>query len=738
MSAATGTFHEQLHQTYTAGEYDNWRVWAGAVSIKIDGFRFASHLARAYVHPDRVAKARVRCEIFVADLDAATLREGELTARLTTNAMISGHIPMHLCRGPEGPELCGANLVFESEPFQLQQTGAYTYSVEVSADQGPTPEWIPIRDIAPNPDGVIVVSPGWVAAAPTVTEVCLRKVDASFDSSDPEAGATFRSGRIGYLTARLQQFSTDVIYLLPFFRPGYTDQYTGEDVRKGTLGSVYAVADFYQIDPELVTPPEQVDLAAMMESRLLQPRDVADVWARVAEGPAAPTLAELVQAGGADAARRWGRDRLVQLIGRAELRNLCQRARALGKRVIFDLVLMQTSRDSELITQHPEWYALDEQGQPRIHQIAWLVYSDVALFDLTGNQALQDYLVEVALYWMACCELDGVRLDASQTVDRPFLMRLKNCIQQQNSEALVLGETLCPLEEAIDIPVDMVYALLVDFHRDAEQATQLIDFLEQVHGTFAAGTVAMAYFENHDSPRATQVWSERFANALEADHALARSWRRRLPMGCDQPAQWMALLKNLQASLINATAGMWPKAEPIQAEGRPECTGGTQLAWAIEWGSEWGERVRTDFENNTLLDPDEGHVQPGKQLVAAYRRLADASAQWAEIRRGQVYYHRNANAGSDAEDRVLAYTRYLDSSAILIVHNLDIERVRWMTIPVDWLPFQATSIEFLHDSYREMGLSVAESAPDSTQQGLRIGLAPLQTCLFRLAAGATL
>ena len=36
----------------------------------------------------------------------------------------------------------------------------------------------PINDIATNPEGVIVVSPGWVADAPSVTEVCLRKVDA--------------------------------------------------------------------------------------------------------------------------------------------------------------------------------------------------------------------------------------------------------------------------------------------------------------------------------------------------------------------------------------------------------------------------------------------------------------------------------------------------------------------------------------------------------------------------------
>ena len=70
----------------------------------------------------------------------------------------------------------------------------------------------------------------------------------------------------------------------------------------------------------------------------------------------------------------------------------------------------------------------------------------------------------------------------------------------------MLGETLCPLQEARDLPVDMVYALLIDFHRDVEHAGPLIDFIEETNRAFAPGTMALAYFENHDSPRATAVW----------------------------------------------------------------------------------------------------------------------------------------------------------------------------------------------------------------------------------------
>ena len=55
---------------------------------------------------------------------------------------------------------------------------------------------------------------------------------------------------------------------------------------------------------------------------------------------------------------------------------------------ILDLVLQQTSRDCPLINQHPEWYVMDASGHPKINQIAWLVYSDVALLELPSLDAL--------------------------------------------------------------------------------------------------------------------------------------------------------------------------------------------------------------------------------------------------------------------------------------------------------------------------------------------------------------
>ena len=364
-------------------------------------------------------------------------------------------------------------------------------------------------------------------------------------------------------------------------------------------------------------------------------------------------------------------------------------------------MLMQSSRDCPLIAEHPEWYLLDENGAPRIHQIAWLVYSDVALFDLVYNRPLQEYLLEIAPYWIEQCQLDGVRIDASQTIDRPFLKKIKNRIQASDPQALVLGETLCPLHEARDLPVDMVYALLVDFHRDVEHAGPLIDFIEETNRAFAPGTMALAYFENHDSPRASAVWRERFEELLRRDEAARARW---------DSALTMALLKNLQAAVIDCSVGS---------------AAGCNMARGLELGSEWGEETRTDFENENLLDFAQAGRPPHAALVRAYGQLLQLQRVWPEIVDGEVYFHRNHGTGGDPDDRVLVYVRYTTAGALLFLHNFDPVAVRRAHPDLAYLPQPPAHRTRVFDTYAALELK----ADSATAAG---ALLPLQTQVWRL------
>jgi glycosidase len=725
-----------LHQSYAPHQYDNWVVWAGNLSVLLAGIRFPSTLARAFVEPGvtRVA-ARARVELFVGGMDHDQIDVTTLDARLWTDANQRGvldttgvfrngagrHLPLRLvCDAYGGPLLSGNNLVFESDAFMLEATGVFSYTAEFSADPrdpaDPAKAWVAINEMAPNNDGTIVVSPQWVADSPVVMEVGARKVGARHEQG------VFCSGTLACVTAELDKMSADVVYLLPFFKPGFYDTHSGEDVRKGNLGSVYAVQDFFQIDPELVGDPETVDWAALVDQALVQDQDVEDLAARMELPAGAVPVCELVQLSPAQRQQRLGRAALVQLVGRAQLRALTRRAHELGKRVIFDLVLMQTSRDNPLVRQHPEWYVLDEQGRPSIHRIAWLVYSDVALFDLVFNKPLQDYLLTIAPYWIGLADLDGVRIDASQTIDRPFLKQIKNRINALKPDALVLGETLCPLDEAVDIPVDMIYALLVDFHRDMEQAAPLTDFLEEMHAQFAPRTVALAYFENHDSPRATQVWRDKFAQLLQDDAAAAKYWRQveyAVQPELERRPLLMALLKNLQASVLDATAG--------QADA-------SNLTYGLEWGSDWGEETRTDFENDILLHSQWRQQAVRAALVRAYAQLYQFKQEWDEIRRGLVYYHRNPFTGGDAEDRVFAYTRYTAAGALVVLHNLDAVSSRSVHYSFEFLDRAIKEANVLLDSYACFSIQgPLRKSPMADNGAFSFALLPLQTLVVRLS-----
>lgn len=529
-----------------------------------------------------------------------------------------------------------------------------------------------------------------------------------------EDASGFLSGTLPEVAARLSLMQSDVIYLLPFFEPGFGDLHSGKDVRKGTLGSVYAVRDFFRIDPALVGDPNEADLENFVSGGLIDGFDLSDLLGgRKRERVRVPS--DLLRFGSHKALIDWvGEAEWVQIIGRAQLRALTREAHRLGKRVTFDLVLQQTSRDCALIRQHPDWYDRDESGVPKINQIAWLVYSDVALLNLPFNRTLQDYLSSVAPFWIRRCDFDGVRIDASQTIDRPFLKQIKNRINAVKEDALVLGDTLCPLEDAVDVPVDIVYALLVDFHRDVDCAAPYIEFLEETYSAYAPGTVVLAYFENHDSPRASRIWRERFDDRLNTDTGLCTFWQE--VTGDEAPATRMAYLKNLQASIINATAG---------------CAGQTLFSFGTEWGSEWGEEQETDFENPTLIDDNRMKAAPGSDLVLAYGDLKRFVGETRLLRTGRIYFHRNEFTGGEAEDRILAYVRSRGKEALIVVHNLDPQWTREVTVDLVAGAGLSGKIEAerVFDSYDRL---VATSAGETKVEGsmLKVRVAPLQSVMI--------
>ena len=71
--------YRKLHQTYAAQAFDNQDVWAGNLSVDLDGVRFGPTMARAFLESGEV-EARVRIELYMGGVDLPSVREGDIDA----------------------------------------------------------------------------------------------------------------------------------------------------------------------------------------------------------------------------------------------------------------------------------------------------------------------------------------------------------------------------------------------------------------------------------------------------------------------------------------------------------------------------------------------------------------------------------------------------------------------------------------------------------------------------------
>ena len=117
---------------------------------------------------------------------------------------------------------------------------------------------------------------------------------------------------------RVKDLGVDILWLMPVHQ-------IGEVNRKGTLGSPYAVRDYYSVNPDLGTPDD--------------------------------------------------------------LKHFVAAAHELGMYVITDWVANHTAWDSSLTVQHPEWYVRDYKGDFR--PTPWWDWEDIIDLDYTNPEVRQ-------------------------------------------------------------------------------------------------------------------------------------------------------------------------------------------------------------------------------------------------------------------------------------------------------------------------------------------------------------
>lgn len=247
---------------------------------------------------------------------------------------------------------------------------------------------------------------------------------------------------------RIKKMGTDIIWLLPFYP-------IGQQARKGSMGSPYAIQDYRKIDPAHGT-----------ESSLQQ---------------------------------------------------LVAACHELGMKVIIDIVYNHTSPDSWLVHNHPEWFYYKDNGQRGNKVGDWsdIVDLDYRHADLWTYQIdtlcywatiVDGFRCDVAALVPLPFWLEAQRRVAEVNPDCLWLAEsVHGHFARDMREAGHVGLSDSELYQAFDMTYDYdVQDLFDGYLAGAVSLERYIDGLAQQDYVYPANYIKLHYLENHDQPRIAQ------------------------------------------------------------------------------------------------------------------------------------------------------------------------------------------------------------------------------------------
>jgi len=165
-------------------------------------------------------------------------------------------------------------------------------------------------------------------------------------------------------------------------------------------------------------------------------------------------------------------------------------------RLIIDLVANHTAWDSKLISQHPEWFTRDSDGNIVSPNSDW---TDVADLDYS-KPGLRKYMLEMMEWWIKDIGIDGFRCDVSELVPLDFWEEARTRLDKIKP-VMMLSEGSLPEQhlQAFDITYawnlhDALYPLLTG----KKPASELDKILEEESSRFPSGSLRLRFNTNHD------------------------------------------------------------------------------------------------------------------------------------------------------------------------------------------------------------------------------------------------
>ena len=213
-----------------------------------------------------------------------------------------------------------------------------------------------------------------------------------------------------------------------------------------------------------------------------------------------------------------------------QLRNFLREAARRKLAVYMDLVINHTANDAALVQEHPEWYRRDETGRVEApyavdpsdpeNMEKRTVWGDLAELDYrerperAGMLAYFDQVVERAVM----LGFSGFRCDAAYKLPGDAWKVLIDAARARNPQTVFLAETLgAPLEEIVQLKSAGFDAFFNSSKWWDFQSPWLLDQYEQLRHI----TPSIAFPESHDTPRFATEHNLNDAAAAERAYRLA-------------------------------------------------------------------------------------------------------------------------------------------------------------------------------------------------------------------------
>ncbi|WP_338468028.1 alpha-amylase family glycosyl hydrolase [Novosphingobium sp. ZN18A2] len=300
----------------------------------------------------------------------------------------------------------------------------------------------------PETQGVSAVHhPAWARNA-NIYEVNIRQYT-------PEG--TFRAFEKSL--PRLRRMGVDVLWIMPV-NP------ISKEKRKGTLGSYYAVQDYYKVNPEF--------------------GDMDD------------------------------------------FKHLVATAHRMGFKVILDWVANHTGWDNVWVKQHPDWYKRGADGQlegyhytdPNDHHTE--VWADVIGLDYS-RPAVRKGMIDAMTFWVKQTGIDGFRCDVAWAVPTDFWEQARTALDKVKP-VFMLAEAETPALQmhAFDMTYDWtLYHTMVNVAQGKADARDLAKLYTDPAMRFPAGAYRMTFTSDHDENSWAGTDRELYGDGADAMAVLA-------------------------------------------------------------------------------------------------------------------------------------------------------------------------------------------------------------------------